>query len=233
MPVNPMCRSWSSRIAHTNSVSRFWTRSNHSSSIPRVTPIVMRRYCVTSGSLSQRRRFSRCACLSGGTSRTFSPFRPVISAMSPPPRVAAMIPPRRGGSGRGCTGLLRPEDAAGVIAQNGGPVRWRQLQAVDDVNLLFENVMPVAAVHCGICAEEDALGAERAYGIAEDLLQRGTTGIELPPVVGPRGVHAHVLGVIGQEQRLSEEPRSEVRDEEGHVGKLLDRRGERQRAGEG
>src|SRR5207245_10195099 len=103
--------------------------------------------------------------------RSVSPSGPAMPGVSPRRRVSAMIPPRRGGSGRGCTGLLRPEDAAGVIAQNGGPVRWRQLQAVDDVNLLFENVMPVAAVHCGICAEEDALGAERAYGIAEDLLQ--------------------------------------------------------------
>src|SRR5207247_10656828 len=93
--------------------------------------------------------------------------------------------------------------------------------------------MPIAAIYCGICTEEDALGAERAHGITEDLLQRGTTGVVLPPVVGPRGVHAHVLGVIGEEQRFSEEPGSEVRDEKGHVGKLLDRRVERQRASEG
>src|SRR2546427_2105517 len=225
MPVKPTCRSWSARIAHTTSTSRFRTRSNHSSSMPRVTPIVMSRYCVTSGSFSQRMLFSRCACLSGGTSRTLSPCRPAIfSAMPPPPGVAAMIASWKRTGRRRLADLLQPEDAAGVVAQDGRPILRGQLQTVENLDLLFQNVVPVAAPHRGVSAEEDAPGAERAQSIAENLFQRWPARVVLPPVVGPRGVHAHVFGMVGQEQRFPEEPRPEVRDEERYFWKLLHRR---------
>src|SRR2546428_12335119 len=91
--------------------------------MPRVTPIVMSRHCVTSGSFSQRMLFSRCACLSGGTSRTLSPFRPAIfSAMPPPPRVAAMIAPWKRTGCRSLADLRQPEDAAGGGGPDGRPV---------------------------------------------------------------------------------------------------------------
>src|SRR2546427_398285 len=120
--------------------------------------------------------------------------------------------------------LLQPEDAAGVVAQDGRPILRGQLQTVENLDLLFQDVVPVAAPHRGVSAEEDAPGAERAQSIAEDLFQRWPARVVLPPVVGPRGVHAHVFGMVGQEQRFPEEPRPEVCDEERYFWKLLHRR---------
>src|SRR2546428_4330879 len=138
--------------------------------MPRVTPIVMSRYCVTSGSFSQRMLFSRCACLSGGTSRILSPFRPAIfSAMPPPPRVAAMIASWKRTGRRRLADLLQPEDAAGGVAQDGRPILRGELQTVENLGLLFQDVVPGAAPHRRGSAEEDALGAECAQSIAGDL----------------------------------------------------------------
>src|SRR2546428_1815786 len=201
--------------------------------MPRVTPIVMSRYCVTSGSFSQRMLFSRCACLSGGTSRTLSPFRPVIfSAMPPPPRVAARIAPWKRTGCRSLADLLQPEDAAGVVAQDGRPILRGQLQTVENLDLFFQDVVPVAAPHRRVRAEEDALRAECAQSIAEDLFQRWPARVVLPPVVGSGGVHAYVFGMVGQEQRFPEEPGPEVGNEERPFWNFLTRRAAREGMGE-
>ena len=80
-----MCRSASSRIAQTKSVSRLVSIcSKKSSSWRRVTPRFNLSVAVISGSLSQIKAFSRWSVRSGGTSRTRSPLSPTIDMFGPP-----------------------------------------------------------------------------------------------------------------------------------------------------